>query len=215
MKIIIISATDFEVAQAKQEIKSTKGVEIIFKVTGVGMLATAAFLSKIIYEQKPDFIIQAGIAGSFDNNISLANVVLVKEEFMGDLGVEENGKWKDVFDLKLVKPNNKPFTKKGIVNPYVKQLGDLKLPLVNAITVNQITTHPRQIKQLKKKYKPTIESMEGAALHYICSLHKIPYLQIRSISNYIGERNKAKWKIKEAINNLNIELVKVVDKLKS
>jgi futalosine hydrolase len=48
--------------------------------------------------------------------------------------------------------------------------------------------------------------MEGAALHYVCLQENIPFLQIRSISNRVGERDKAKWEFKEAIKNLNKEL---------
>ncbi len=202
MKIIITSATEFEVALAKQKIKSTKGVDISFVVTGVGMLATAINLSKIIYEQTPDFIIQAGIAGCFDASIPLGKTMLVEEEFLGDLGVNENGKWKDIFDLGLIKSNTKPFKKKGIINLQTKLYNHLNLSIIKSVTVNQISTDENHIKQLVKKYNPTIETMEGAALHYVCNLYKIPYLQIRSISNYIGERDKSKWKIKLAIDNL-------------
>jgi len=210
MKIIIISATDFEVAVSNQKIKSKKGVDISFVVTGIGMLATAINLSKIIYEQQPDFIIQVGIAGCFDVSIPLGKTVLVEKEFLGDLGVNENGKWKDVFDLGLIKSNTKPFKKKGIINAKVKEFNCLDLPIVNSVTVNQISTDKTHIQHLIKKYNPCIETMEGAALHYICNLHKIPYLQIRSISNYIGERDKAKWKIKLAIDNLNQHLLQYI-----
>ncbi len=48
--------------------------------------------------------------------------------------------------------------------------------------------------------------MEGAALHYVCLQEQIPFVQIRSVSNYVGERDKTKWKMKEAIENLNTEL---------
>ena len=208
MKIIIISATDFEVATAKQKIKSKKNSEILFIVTGIGMLATAVNLSKIIYEQKPDFIIQAGIAGCFDESISLGKTMLVEEEFLGDLGVEESGKWKDVFDLKLMKSSIKPFKKKGIINSTIYQHNSLDLPTVKAVTVNQISTDKNNIQQLVKKYSPCLETMEGAALHYVCNLYKTPYLQIRSISNYVGERDKTKWKMKLAIDNLNKNLIK-------
>lgn len=210
MKIIIISATDFEVAVSNQKIKSKKGVDISFVVTGIGMLASAINLSKIIYEQQPDFIIQVGIAGCFDVSIPLGKTVLVEEEFLGDLGVNENGKWKDVFDLGLTKSNTKPFKKKGIINAKVKEFNCLDLPIVNSVTVNQISTDKTHIQHLIKKYNPCIETMEGAALHYVCNLHKIPYLQIRSISNYIGERDKAKWKIKLAIDNLNQHLLQYI-----
>jgi futalosine hydrolase len=55
--------------------------------------------------------------------------------------------------------------------------------------------------------------MEGAALHYVCLMEKIPFLQIRSISNYIGERNKKNWNMKESIINLNKELIRLLEQL--
>ncbi len=215
MKILIISATDFELNVAKEKIKFTKHKEIIFATTGVGVLATSVNLSKIIYEQQPDFIIQAGIAGCFETTILLGKTVLVEEEYFGDLGVAENGKWKDIFDLKLVKSNTKPFIKKALHNPSINKYNHLDLPIVKAVTVNQISTDNNHIQQLIKKYNPSIETMEGAALHYVCNSYKIPYLQIRSISNYIGERDKTKWKMKLALDNLNKYLVKYIVHLTS
>ena len=81
------------------------------------------------------------------------------------------------------------------------------------ITVNEITTRKERIKQLKKKYEPLTESMEGAALHYVCRSMGTSFLQMRTISNYVGERDKSKWMIKEAIHNLNSTLLKYIDKL--
>lgn len=213
MKIVIISATDFEVTQAKQQIKSSKKTAISFAVTGVGMLASAVNISKIIYQHQPNLIIQAGIAGCFDVSIPLGQTMLVEQDFLGDLGVTENGKWKDIFDLGLIKPNTTPFKKKGLINSQIEQYSYLQLPMVKSVTVNQITTDKNHILQLIKKYNPSIETMEGAALHYVCNSYKIPYLQIRSISNYIGERDKTKWKMKLAIDNLNKDLKSICKKL--
>jgi futalosine hydrolase len=85
----------------------------------------------------------------------------------------------------------------------IKQSG---LKAVNAVSVNQITTSKQMIESYISKFDPVVESMEGAALHYVCLQEKIPFLQLRSISNYIGERDKKKWKIKDAILNLNLNL---------
>ena len=213
MKIIIISATDFEIKEAFGKLQSTKNKEIKFYTTGVGMLATTVNLCRIIYEEKPTLIIQAGIAGCFNTNEKLGKVYVVSKEFLGDLGVEENNLWKDVFDLKLIKQNQKPFTKKSLINKNVHQLNTIDLEIVSAVTVNQITTNLHHINQLKNKYNPILESMEGAALHYVGNSFQIPYIQIRSTSNYIGERNKANWKIELAIKNLNTQLTKLVKKL--
>jgi futalosine hydrolase len=48
--------------------------------------------------------------------------------------------------------------------------------------------------------------MEGAAFHYVCLMKQIPFIQIRSISNKVGERDKRKWKMKHAIERLKEEL---------
>ena len=59
------------------------------------------------------------------------------------------------------------------------------------------------IKFYRDVFDPVTESMEGAALHYVCMMENVPFLQIRSISNYIGERNKKKWDMMDSIFNLN------------
>jgi futalosine hydrolase len=55
--------------------------------------------------------------------------------------------------------------------------------------------------------------MEGASLHYVGRETGIPFIQIRSISNYVGERDKSKWLLKESIEGLNKVLLQYVDKL--
>lgn len=188
-------------------------LKLSFHQCGVGMLATAVSLSRLVAEEKPDLIIQAGIAGVFDPKALLGKVVVIKDESLADMGVEEDGKWKDIFDLKLEKSSYHPFEKRKLPNPWLSRFNLLRLPEVSAVTVNEVSTNAERIEQLVKKYDPYTESMEGAALHYVCREANIPFIQIRALSNYIGERNKANWKIKEAIDNLNEHLLKYADKL--
>lgn len=184
-----------------------------FHQSGVGMLASAVSLTKMLIEDKPDLVIQAGIAGCFDQKMPLGKVVVVGDEMLADMGVEEDGRWKDIFDLKLEKSSYPPFERRKLPNPWVEKFNLLKLSAVNGVTVNTITTGKEKIHQLVKKYDPVIESMEGAALHYACLQAGIPFLQVRALSNYIGERDKSNWLLKDSIVNLNQALVKLVDKL--
>ena len=75
-----------------------------------------------------------------------------------------------------------------------------------------LTTNSVRAEHARQDFPMTtvVESMEGAALHYIGLQEKIPFLQIRSCSNYIAERNKKNWKMKDAIQQLNVELLKLV-----
>ncbi len=188
-------------------------LKVSFHQSGVGMLASAVSLTKMVLEDKPDLVIQAGIAGTFDQKINPGKLLVIKEEILGDMGVEEDGKWKDIFDLKLEKSSYHPFERRKLPNPWLSKFNLLKLPEVTGITVNEITTAKERIEQLIKKYDPVTESMEGAALHYICRETNTPFIQFRAVSNYVGERDKTYWKIKEAIENLNDGLLKYVDRL--
>jgi len=208
MKILIVSATEMEIEPANVQLKNFTNIS--FYITGVGMLATAVSLTKLVIKHQPDLIIQVGIAGCFDTSIDLGKVVLVQEEIMGDTGVEENGEWKDLFQTKFIAPYDAPFTNGRLINKHLSEYNKLQLPAVTALTVNEITTRAERIVQLKALYNPLIESMEGAALHYVGNDLNIPYLQIRGLSNYIGERDKSKWKIKEAVENANKVLLEII-----
>ena len=208
MKLLIISATQIEVAIAKEQLKDI--YNIFFLVTGVGILATAVSLTKYLSRNQADMVIQVGIAGCFDQNTPLGSVVLVRDEILGDLGVEEYGVWKDLFVSKLNDSDTPPFTNGKLANQDISSFIRLDLPIVSGITVNEITTRPQRILQQQLIYKPQIETMEGAALHYVCNDFPIPYLQIRGISNYIGERDKSNWKIKDAVENSNKALLNLL-----
>jgi futalosine hydrolase len=97
------------------------------------------------------------------------------------------------------------------MNPHKELIRQTKLKRVNAVSVNQITTNKQMIGLYQQKFNASVESMEGAALHYTCLQEKIPFLQIRSVSNYVGERDKKKWNMKDAIINLNNELVRILE----
>ncbi|MCA6440620.1 MAG: futalosine hydrolase [Sediminibacterium sp.] len=218
MRVVITAATTGEWMPAFVHLKDlyssdSKRLKVQFYQSGVGLLSSAVSLTRLIYEEKPDLILQVGIAGSFNPKLSIGKTVVVGEEIIADMGVEEQKKWKDIFDLKLEKSNYPPFEKKKLPNPWLKEYNLLKLPEIVGISVNQITTGEKRIKTITKKYHPDIESMEGASLHYVCREFAIPFLQIRTISNEAGERDKTKWDIKTAINNLNKTILAYLDKL--
>ena len=218
MRVIITAATVAEwmpsfLEMNKLYTSESQRLQVRFHQSGVGMLATAVSLTRLVWEEKPDLVIQAGIAGCFDQSIPLGKVIIVNEEVLADMGVEEDGKWKDIFDLKLEKSSYHPFEKRKLPNPWLTKFNFLKLPEVNAITINEISTNQERIQELVKKYNPTIESMEGAALHYVCREANIPFLQIRAVSNYVGDRDKKNWEIKLAISNLNQTLLKYTNRL--
>lgn len=219
MKIAVVAATGFEWAhiekQVNQLLSLSGDVRITFHTTGIGILTSTYQITTLINHHQPDVIIQAGIAGSFSESLQIGDVVVVRNEYNGDLGVRENEIFLDVFDMNLLKANEFPFVEKALLNTWLSQLNLTNLKEVNAVTVNEITTGVDRISSLKEKYMCSVESMEGAALHYVCLQTQTPFLQIRSISNHVGERDKSKWNIKLALDELAQKTTKLIGLLTS
>jgi len=211
--ILIIAATEFEFADLDSFILPKSNHQLQYLTTGVGLLSTTFRLTKWLLQNPADMVFQIGIAGCFNTKIPLGEVVAVDKEFIGDLGVEENGIWKDMFDVGFIDTNELPFTNKGIENKNTHTVNLQNIQLATAITVNEITTQQHRITALQQAYSPTLESMEGAALHYVCNSLQIPYLQIRGVSNYVGERDKSNWEIKKAIEASKQALKQIIDSL--
>ncbi len=217
MNCLLVAATVKEISPFLDYYRTTEknwpDLSIDVLITGIGLTATTYHLTKHFIIKKPDFVVQAGLAGCFDKKIPLGSVVFIKQDAIADEGVVELKKLRTLFDLQLISQNQFPYKKGWLKNPENNFVKKNKLKAVKGISVNQITTSKKLIQFYKEKFDPVTESMEGAALHYVCVMEKIPFLQIRSISNYIGERNKKNWKMKESITNLNKELIRLLQNI--
>ena len=207
MQILLIAATATEI-----EPFTAANSRVDTLITGVGVPAAIYHLQKRIHQIDYDFIIQAGIAGGFSNEMALGRVVLVKQDCFADLGMEEKGNYTPIFNTAFADKDEFPFTDGWLINTD-ENLKCLDLPKAKAITLNKVSDSELQKQQFVQSFNADIETMEGAALHYVCLQEHIPFLQIRSISNHVGERDKTKWKIKEAIENLNKELQILINDL--
>ncbi|MEO7293269.1 MAG: futalosine hydrolase [Ginsengibacter sp.] len=205
MKILVVAATQLE-TQPFINLKNNTGVLI----SGVGIPSTVYHLTKKLLHEKYDVVIQAGIAGTFSKKIKKGEVVVVEQDAFGDIGFEEKREFKTIFQLGFSDKNTFPFKNGTLVN--ASEIVTIKhLKKVNGVTVNKISDRKKQARQLKEIFNADVESMEGAAFHFVCLQQNIPFLQLRSISNKVGERDKTKWNLIEAIANLNRELIDLVD----
>jgi futalosine hydrolase len=209
MPILLCAATDFEIKPTIDFINSRIPGTIEVLITGLGLTAATYQLTKSVTTKKPTLVIQAGIAGYFDENLRPGDVVGVRNECIGDLGVFEKGAFRSLFDMNFLAINSFPWTGKKLVNKS-SLLVETGLKITDAVSVSEITTSAERISYYKKEMGAQVESMEGAALHYVCLLENIPFLQMRSLSNFVGERDKSKWLIQEAIASLNSELQRII-----
>jgi futalosine hydrolase len=211
--ILVVAATAFEINPFLNQLQNGKfnGKNIDVLVSDIGLTASTYRLVKQLQLKKYELVIQAGVAGCFDTNIPLGTVVVINKETIADQSVVELNKLKTLFDLKLVPQDQPPYKKGWLNNPWNDLLKKTKLKIVSGISVNQISTSKKIIKFYRELFNPVTESMEGAALHYVCLSEGVPFVQLRSISNYIGERNKKNWNMNDSIINLNGTLIRLIN----
>jgi len=209
--ILVVAATAKEIDPFITLTRTGQFTNVDLLISGIGLTASTYHLSKQLALKKYDLVIQAGVAGSFDLTISLGQVVAIKQDAIADQSVVELEKLKTLFDLDLVPQDQYPYKKGWLINPNKEILKKTRLRIVKAVSVNQISTSKEMIKFYRERFDPVAESMEGAALHYVCLMENIPFLQIRSISNYIGERNRKNWNMMDSIVNLNQALASIIN----
>ncbi len=210
MQVLIASATNKETTALREQFSGIRNIHFI--ETGVGLLNSCFSLSEITSQHHVDLVIQVGIAGCFDESIPLGNCFVVKDETVADLGVQEE-KYKDIFDLGLADENAFPYSSKQLINPHKDLLQQSGLQPASSVSVNNISTG-EQVNIIKNKYRPLLETMEGAAFHYVCLQRNIPFIQFRAVSNYIGVRDKSQWKIAEAVTNSNNAVIQFLASIK-
>ncbi len=225
MKLLIVAATKLEIIPFLKKLNYLKDdwdsfISLKYKthqldilITGVGLVFTTYHLSKALHAKKYDLVINAGIAGSFNKKIKIGEVVYVVQEEFADIGIEGTKNFQTIFEMGFMDKNKYPFrdgrmSAKSFDNELIVGLGG-----VAAISSN--TAHGKQesIDFLQKKFKIDIETMEGAAFFYVCLQEKVDFMQLRAISNYVEPRNKERWDIPLALDNLSGVLVKLIDNL--
>lgn len=216
MKLLIVSATSLEIKPLLTELGKGrilqhhvtryryKGFEVDVLVTGVGMVPTAVFTSIVLGKYSYDAVINAGICGSFNRSIPIGKVLNITVDCLPETGAEDGEHFLSLIDLNLLDQDEFPFSGGKLVND---SYFDSKL--INAlhqstgVTVNTVHGNDQSIAAFLQRYPADVETMEGAAFMFSCKLYKIRNIQIRSVSNYIEDRDVSKWDIPLAVNNLN------------
>ncbi len=222
-KIVLVAATDMEVKLLTGEctflgagtdhLRSYALGDLHFDllVTGIGSTFTTYFLTQHLSANPCSLVINAGIAGSLSENLHIGDVVNVVEEEFSDLGIEQEDEFLTLFDSGFMLADEFPFENRMLKADGMSLAG--YLPRVKGITSNVSHGRESSISQLKERFSAGVESMEGAAVFYVCRWFGVPCLQIRAISNRVAPRSQALWDIPLALENLKNILLKVLSEL--
>jgi futalosine hydrolase len=224
MRLLIVSATTLEIKPILQFLNFEKRIdaninrysfnkfEIDVLTTGVGMVTTAFLMGRVLANNRYDGAFNLGIAGSFDRQLELGEVVHITHDQFPELGNEQGEYFLSLIDLKLLEENFFPYKDGQLVNDIPLNSRTIKqLKTVRSITVNRVNTTNKSIEKIRQRCNPATESMEGAAFFYACFTEGLPCAQIRAVSNYVESNDTGRWNIPKAIENLNKIMLSVLN----
>jgi futalosine hydrolase len=182
--------------------------------TGVGMVATAARCARVLAQTRYGFALNIGVCGSFDRALAPGAVVHIVSDRIAELGAEDGDRFLTIQDMHLLAADEPPFTGGALVNAAAPSNAKLaSLPAVRAITVNTVHGNAHSIDAVLQRFRPQVESMEGAAFMYTCLMQGVPFAQVRAVSNAVEPRNRSAWKIAEAIQQMSETALAILETL--
>lgn len=185
-------------------------------ITGPGVFNAACAVTAYLEQTVPHMIVHVGIAGVFKGTgLRVGDVAVATQERYLHTGVQTEDVENDPLPFDLIARN--PLSRKGIypfetarVDLYHDKLvrafstHEIKVGKGLFITVSAITSSFERAGQLFNTFSPVMEAMEGSACAHAASLYQVPMIEIRSASNFVGERDKSKWDIDLAIKRLGV-----------
>jgi len=214
MRLLLVAATELELAPLVARLTpashpqpsgalrafSHRSHQVDVLTTGVGMVATATWCARVLARQPYDFAVNLGVCGSFDPALPPGTVVNVVADCIAELGAEDGEQFLTVQQLGLLGPNEPPFRGGMLVNPGAKSNHVIaSLPAATGITVNTVHGNEHSIARVVERFQPAVETMEGAAFMFASLVSGVRFAQVRAVSNMVEKRNRAAWKLEEAV----------------
>ncbi|GAC1544411.1 MAG: futalosine hydrolase [Vulcanimicrobiaceae bacterium] len=166
-----------------QEFSDRDGVAVL--ACGVGPVEAAIAVARTLAGAPYRCVINAGIGGAFPGAARVGEARLVTTEYFADLGLEGGAP--------LTLPGGAAAVDRVDADPgLLAQCGGAAPPAVG-LTVSQVTTSAANGARLRARYRADIESMEGFAVLRAAAGAGVPALEVRGISNYVGDRGASEW----------------------
>jgi futalosine hydrolase len=182
---------------------------------GIGKTAAAVSLHGLL-RARPDTraVLLFGVAGAFPQRhrdtappVALGGVCVVGEDRFGDEGVMTPEGFQPIrlaadFTTasggRLADPDVFPAHRRMAADA-ARRLG---APVVRGVTVSTCSGTDSGSQRMHRRSGADTESMEGAAVAYVCQKAELPLLQVRAISNWTGDRDRGEWNLGAAVDAL-------------
>lgn len=183
---------------------------------GVGKVAAAVTMYEVLRAERPDAVLLFGVCGAYPDRhrqrpprIGLRELCLCGSDQYGDEGSETP---KGFLDLQALGFGDVgPFAADAALTARIAAL--LDAGIVRGCTVSTCSgTEPRS-EILAVRSNADVESMEGAAVAFVCRRLNVPFAQLRCVSNWTGDRAHGEWDVAGALAVLRPAVQRVLGEL--
>lgn len=187
MKLLIVTAVDAERDAVLRGLSGT--VHDVYTV-GVGPAAAAAGTARLLALAEAagiryDGVVNAGIAGGLAGRAAVGEIVVATASVSAELGVRTE----DGFT---------PLGKLGFGSAVAECALRLAAGVTGArgevLTLATITGSARRAEELAESHPEALaEAMEGFGVATAASRVRLPFIEIRAVSNAVGDRDTSGW----------------------
>ncbi|NDI35891.1 futalosine hydrolase [Chengkuizengella sediminis] len=200
-QILIVTAVEAEKEAILKGLHNTDNIHVI--AAGVGLAAAAANTTKALCTSKYDVVISMGIGGGFADRAEVGSIVIANEIIAADLGAETAEGFCSLDELGF--GSARVDVDVTLLNKVYEPLGKTKMMvhIGPILTLSTVTGTSETAVELASRIKgAAVEAMEGFGVATAAHEFGIPVLEIRSISNPVGPRDREAWRMKEAFEGL-------------
>ncbi|WP_166423413.1 5'-methylthioadenosine/adenosylhomocysteine nucleosidase [Paraglaciecola sp. 20A4] len=230
MKIAILGAMDEEITLLKQSISDLiehnhahltlysgqlNGIDVVLVKCGIGKVAAAVATTIIVDKFSPDYVVNTGSAGGFDQALSIGDIVIASEVVHHDADLTHFG-----YALGQCAGMPETFVCDPIlINAAEKaalSLGQVKTKSGLICTGDAFIGSDEAAAKLLAGF-PTIAAaeMEGVAIGQTCHLLEVPFLVIRSLSDIAGKASTVSFQtyLEQAAKHSALLVIEMISEL--
>jgi len=195
MRVLIVVATAGEAAGL-----ADLPADVV--VSGVGPVAAALAAQRTLLAGTYDLAVSAGIGGAYPGSgLRPGDLAVSGWIVQADLGTQDGESFLDLGALGLSvlpdQPHAASFAVWDGAADLAARVGAAWGPL---LTLSTVTGTAARAQALAARFPGALtEGMEGAGVAHAALLAGVPALEVRGVSNPVGPRDRAAWRIPEAL----------------
>lgn len=200
-RVLIMTSVEAERQAILRGLKDDDRFDVC--LAGVGSVAAAISTMKQLAKASYGLVVNAGIAGGYAGQAEVGSIVVASTIVAADLGAETPDGYLSVDELgfgsSMVSVDANLAAQ---VTEAIRAAGQ-SVTLGPILTCTTVTGTAITAEELARRVpEAAAEAMEGYGIGMAAASYGLPMLEIRAISNAVGPRNRAAWRIPEALNAL-------------